>query len=69
MEDIRKFLQDAASCVDQLQSRFALSDVNGLEYGLRKLEQFIDVFAAIHSALASNAMQEIHGQTDVMTPE
>ena len=66
MEDIGKFLQDAACCVDQLQSRFALSDVNGLEYGLRKFKQFTDTFAAIHSALASNAGDP---WPDVMTPE
>ena len=55
MEDIREVFTRRSCCVDQLQSRFALSDVNGLEYGLRKLEQFIDVFAAIRLALASNA--------------
>ena len=50
-EELEEFLSSIGSFLEDLQRNYEICDINGMEYNVRKLEQYIEIFAAVSSVL------------------
>eukprot|EP00794_Sanderia_malayensis_P013267 gene13267-14634_t len=50
-EELEEFLTEVGSFLENLQRNYYICDINGMEYDIRKLDQYIEIFAALLSVL------------------
>ena len=50
-EELDEFLMSIESFLDILQRRYQMFDINGMECDVRKLERYIETFAALSNML------------------
>ncbi len=50
-DELVEFLTEVGSFLEHLQRNYRICDINGMEYDIRKLEQYIEIFAALLSVL------------------